>query len=90
VALDSPRRLVESVGAVDRLLVPRDRLSAAHARALAGVSRVLTDGADLVLETHDSTTVLAQLAAMSGLHGVRTRAVTLEDVYLELTDGEAR
>jgi ABC-type multidrug transport system ATPase subunit len=85
VALDSPRRLVEATGAADRLLVPRDRLSAERAAALPGVSGVHVDGADLVLETHDSTSVLARLAAMSGLHGVRTRSLTLEDVYLELT-----
>ncbi len=85
LALDSPRRLVEATGAVDRLLVPRDRLEADRAAALPGVARVHVEGADLVLETHDSTGVLARLAAMSGLHGVRTRSTTLEDVYLELT-----
>ncbi|MGP4111777.1 ABC transporter ATP-binding protein [Streptomyces sp. 4N509B] len=85
-ALDSPGRLVARGGSSVWLLVPAERLSEADARALPGVTEVTRESDALVLRTEDAGPVLAAVERVAGLHGVRTRTASLEDVYLHLTD----
>ncbi|MFC5720530.1 ABC transporter ATP-binding protein [Streptomyces gamaensis] len=87
VALDSPARLVDAAGAPSRLMVPEERISPERAREFAGVDRVVVEGGAVVLETREPGPVLAAVGAAVGLDGVRTHSATLEDVYLELTEG---
>ncbi|WP_461035596.1 ABC transporter ATP-binding protein [Streptomyces mayteni] len=85
-ALDTPNRLVAQGTSVTRLLVPAERLTVAAASALPGVRHAELDGDVVVLETLDAGPLLAEIAEIAGLQGVRTRTASLEDVYLRLTD----
>ncbi len=84
-ALDTPYRLITAGATTTRLLVPAERLPLPTARSLPGVLNVTTDGDVVVLETEDSGPLLAAVAEVAGLEGVRTRTPSLEDVYLQLT-----
>jgi ABC-type multidrug transport system ATPase subunit len=88
LALDSPERLVKSAGRGTRLAVPRGRISPEQARALPGVTAAYAENGAVILETTDSTTVLAHLSTVAGLDGVQTRSTSLEDVYLHLVGKE--
>ncbi|MFD7510852.1 ABC transporter ATP-binding protein [Streptomyces sp. NPDC059853] len=86
-ALDTPNRLIAAGSTATRLVVPADRLTLEAARALPGVIGATLDGDAVILETADAGPLLAAVErAAGGLHGVRTRTATLEDVYLQLTD----
>ncbi|TDC66457.1 ABC transporter ATP-binding protein [Streptomyces hainanensis] len=85
-ALDTPSRLVAQSTSATRLLVPAERLTVAAAAALPGVRHAELDGDVVVLETLDAGPLLAEIAEVAGLQGVRTRTASLEDVYLRLTD----
>lgn len=87
-ALDTPGRLVARGGSAVWLLVPAERLSEEDARALPGVTEVTRESDALVLRTEDAGPVLAAVEKVAGLHGVRTRTASLEDVYLQLTGQE--
>ncbi|MFE4579617.1 ABC transporter ATP-binding protein [Streptomyces chartreusis] len=84
-ALDTPGRLVAAGSPATRLLVPSERLTLGQALAIPGVQQATVEGETVVLETLDSGPVLAAIDRIAGLHGVRTRTATLEDVYLDLT-----
>ncbi|MFC0865164.1 ABC transporter ATP-binding protein [Sphaerimonospora cavernae] len=85
-ALGSPAHLVAEATATTQLLVPAGRLTAEAARAIPGVLKVTEEADAIVLETSDSGPVLAAIDQIAGLHGVRTRTASLEDVYLDLTN----
>ncbi|MET2715275.1 ABC transporter ATP-binding protein [Streptomyces harbinensis] len=86
-ALDTPNRLIAAGSAATRLVVPADRLTLETARALPGVTAATLEGDAVILETADAGPLLAAVErAAGGLHGVRTRTATLEDVYLQLTN----
>lgn len=89
-ALDTPARMVAAGSPTTRLLVPADRLTLEVAQGIPGVRAATLEGDTIVLETLDSGPVLARVDALAGLQGVRTRTASLEDVYLELTGGDAR
>ncbi|MFI6639274.1 ABC transporter ATP-binding protein [Streptomyces sp. NPDC050504] len=84
-ALDSPAGLVAASSGTTSLLVPAERLTLSVASGIPGVDRAFPDADVIVLETADPGPVLAVLADLAGLQGVRTRTASLEDVYLELT-----
>ncbi|MFF0725628.1 ABC transporter ATP-binding protein [Streptomyces sp. NPDC004134] len=84
-ALDTPGKLVARGGTSVWLLVPAERLSEEDARVLPGVTEVTRESDALVLRTEDAGPVLAAVEKVAGLHGVRTRTASLEDVYLQLT-----
>jgi ABC-2 type transport system ATP-binding protein len=85
LALDTPGRLVRSLAAPARLLVPADRLSVADVQDIAGVDRVSVEGGELVIETRAANRVLVAVGALVGMESIRTRTATLEDAYLRLT-----
>jgi ABC-type multidrug transport system ATPase subunit/Zn-dependent protease len=88
VALDTPHNLARSRESGVQLLVPAERLTVDQARLLAGVDSAVLDRDHVVLHTSTAGSVLQQVDALAGLHGVRTRTTSLEDVYLELAGSE--
>ena len=88
-AVGSPRELVGGSQLPTRVLVPADRLSVDAARRLDGAERVTVADGSVVIETRSAGRTLAAVGAAVGLDGIQTRTVTLEDIYLELTDDPA-
>jgi ABC-2 type transport system ATP-binding protein len=88
--LDTPAALVRRLDAPTRITVSPGQLDPDDARALAGVSRVEERLDGLVLTTQDPARVVARLAELAVLDGVRVHTGTLEDVFLDLTGREYR
>ncbi|WP_329100880.1 ABC transporter ATP-binding protein [Micromonospora sp. NBC_01699] len=88
-ALGSPRELIGGSALPTRVSVPAGRISLEQAKGLDGAETVAVDGNELVVETRTPGRVLAALGTTVGLDEVQTRMVTLEDIYLELTEPEA-
>ncbi|MFE9096911.1 ABC transporter ATP-binding protein [Streptomyces sp. NPDC007264] len=88
VALDSPGRLLDALGAPTRLVIPADRITVQEAADIGGVDRAVLEGMSVVIETRSAGRVLAAVDAAVGLEKVQTRTATLEDVYLALIGSE--
>jgi ABC-2 type transport system ATP-binding protein len=88
IALDTPTRLVRSLNAPTRVLVPADLLSAEAARKIAGAEDVSVEGGSTVISTRSMGEVLSAVGAIADLQDVETRRASLEDVYLKLTGTE--
>ncbi|MFC6287895.1 ABC transporter ATP-binding protein [Nocardioides sp. GCM10027113] len=88
--LDSPAALVRGLAAPARIVVAPGQLGADEGRSLAGVSSVSESADGLVLTTHEPAVVVARLAELDHLDGVRVHTATLEDVFLDLTGREYR
>jgi ABC-2 type transport system ATP-binding protein len=88
--LDTPAALVRGLDAPTRITVSPGQLALDEARALAGVDSVDERADGNVLVTRSPATVVARLAELERLDGVRVSTGTLEDVFLELTGREYR
>ncbi|MEV4447193.1 MULTISPECIES: ABC transporter ATP-binding protein [Streptomyces] len=88
LALDTPARLVRSLDAPTRVLVPADLLAPERARQLPGADEVTAEGSSTVITTRSVGEVLGAVGAIAGLQDVETRRASLEDVYLKLTGTE--
>ncbi|MEO9323127.1 ABC transporter ATP-binding protein [Nocardioides sp. C4-1] len=87
---DSPAALVRTLDAPARVSVAPGQLDVGTARGLAGVDDVVESHDGLVLTTRTPGPVLARLAELDHLDGVRVQTGTLEDVFLSLTGREYR
>jgi len=88
--LDTPAALIRGLDAPTRITVSPGQLSPDDARALAAVDEAEARPDGLVLMTRSPATVVARLAELQQLDGVRVSTGTLEDVFLELTGREYR
>ncbi|WP_328541037.1 ABC transporter ATP-binding protein [Streptomyces sp. NBC_00344] len=88
VALDTPANLVRALKAPTRVLVPADRISVEHARAIEGVDHAEVANGEVVMETRVAGQVIVAVNGIAGPDAVQTRTATLEDAYLALTGSE--
>jgi len=88
--LDTPAALIRGLDAPTRITVNPGQLTPDDARALAAVDEAEARPDGLVLMTRSPATVVARLAELQQLDGVRVSTGTLEDVFLELTGREYR
>jgi ABC-2 type transport system ATP-binding protein len=88
--LDTPAALIRGLDAPTRITVNPGQLTPDDARALAAVDEAEARPDGLVLLTRSPATVVARLAELQQLDGVRVSTGTLEDVFLELTGREYR
>jgi ABC-2 type transport system ATP-binding protein len=88
--LDTPAALVRGLAAPTRITVNPGQLTLDDARALAAVDDAESRPDGLVLTTRSPATVVARLAELEQLDGVRVSTGTLEDVFLDLTGREYR
>jgi ABC-2 type transport system ATP-binding protein len=88
--LDTPAALIRGLDAPTRITVNPGQLTADDARGLAGVDGAEERPDGLVLTTRSPATVVARLAELEQLDGVRVHTGTLEDVFLDLTGREYR
>ncbi|MGH3951349.1 MAG: ABC transporter ATP-binding protein [Pseudonocardiaceae bacterium] len=90
LALDAPAALVKNLDAATHVILERDALAAAQARALPGADHAVEDDVSVTIATRSPATVLTALAERSALAGLQVRTATLEDVFLEFTGREYR
>jgi ABC-2 type transport system ATP-binding protein len=95
VALDTPDKLIHSLGADNRILFNIDRpLDTGRIKALRGVDRVEQTGEGVIIygkgETLVGEVVNVLTAAGISFRDLRTEQPTLEDVFLALTGREMR
>jgi ABC-2 type transport system ATP-binding protein len=88
--LDTPAALIRGLDAPTRITVNPGQLTLDDARALAAVDEAEDRPEGLVLTTRSPARVVARLAALEQLDGVRVATGTLEDVFLDLTGREYR
>ncbi|HET8716208.1 MAG TPA: ABC transporter ATP-binding protein [Nocardioidaceae bacterium] len=88
--LDSPENLVRGLDAGVRIHVAPEALDLDRARALRGAGEVVDEGTSLMIQTRQPGEVLAALAELDALEGLRVKGATLEDVFLTLTGREYR
>ena len=88
--LDTPAALIRGLDAPTRITVNPGQLTLDDARALAAVDEAEARPDGLVLTTRSPATVVARLAELEQLDGVRVSTGTLEDVFLDLTGREYR
>ena len=89
-----PAGLIRELDQPLRISVKSGGLSVAQAQALlpgpSDAESVTDDGVSLTIATHEPAAVLAGLAGLDALTGLRVSGATLEDVFLELTGREYR
>ena len=95
VALDTPLKLIASLGAESRLVFEADGHSAAEAlRAVAGVVRIEHVGEHVMVYGHGEGMLADAINALTlagvGFRNLRTEQSTLEDVFLAVTGREMR
>ncbi len=73
-----------------RIYVAPEALDLDRARALRGAGEVVDEGTSLMIQTRQPGEVLAALAELDALEGLRVKGATLEDVFLTLTGREYR
>jgi ABC-2 type transport system ATP-binding protein len=88
--LDAPSTLVRSLDAGVHIYVNRAALTPELAARVGGVHSVDDDGISTVIGTRQPAEVLAELARLDALDGLRVKGATLEDVFLHLTGREYR
>ena len=88
--LDTPAALIRGLAAPTRITVTPGQLTLEDARTLAAVDQAESQPDGLVLTTRAPATVVARLAELEQLDGVRVSTGTLEDVFLDLTGREYR
>jgi ABC-2 type transport system ATP-binding protein len=88
--MDTPAALIRGLDAPTRITVNPGQLTVEDARALAGVDAAEERADGLVLTTRSPAIVVARLAELEQLDGVRVHTGTLEDVFLDLTGREYR
>jgi ABC-2 type transport system ATP-binding protein len=88
--LDTPAALIRGLDAPTRITVNSGQLTVDDARGIAGVDGAEERPDGLVLVTRSPATVVARLAELEQLDGVRVHTGTLEDVFLDLTGREYR
>ena len=85
-----PAELIRDHDAPTRIAVQADGLARDEAQRLFPSAAVSEDGAELVISTRETATVLTTLAQRGALRGLTLRSATLEDVFLTLTGREYR
>ncbi|MDN5892758.1 MAG: ABC transporter ATP-binding protein [Nocardioides sp.] len=88
--LGSPAELVRGLDAPVRISITNADLTMQEAAAISGVDEAAEEAGDLVLTTRQPSEVLTFLANGKLLDGLRVRAATLEDVFLDVTGREYR
>lgn len=88
--IDTPGALIRRLDAATRIGLAAEALSLEDARALPGADSVTLGGSDLVIETREPATLLAELGRRGSLEGLSVSKGTLEDVFLDLTGREYR
>jgi len=88
--LDTPAALIRRLDAGVRIYVERGSVGLDEAARIPGVESAVDDGASVVIATHKAGDVLAALANLGVLQGLRVKGATLEDVFLTRTGREFR
>jgi ABC-2 type transport system ATP-binding protein len=88
--LDSPENLVRGLDAGVRIYLAPEALTPERARAVPGAADVVDEGTSVMIQTRRPGEVLAALAELDALDGLRVKGATLEDVFLTLTGREYR
>ena len=88
--MDTPAALVRGLDAGVHIYVAPEALTVEQARQIPGVNTAHDDGSSLVIQTQAPSGVLAALANLDALKGLRVKGATLEDVFLTLTGREYR
>jgi ABC-2 type transport system ATP-binding protein len=95
VALDTPARLIESLGAENRVVFATDApLDLAALRAIPGVTRAEQSAGRVIVYGRDDQLVVGVVMALAKakipFRDLRTEQASLEDVFLALTGTEMR
>ncbi|MDY6917576.1 MAG: ABC transporter ATP-binding protein [Chloroflexota bacterium] len=95
IALDTPRGLVNSLGAETKIVFSAEGVDAQALQSISAVTRVVSGQDGLALYTSDQNNTLQELVRAADAHGfvitnLRTESANLDDVFLTLTGREIR
>ena len=90
IALDTPRGLVNSLGAETKIVFSAEGVDAQALQSIPAVTRVESSQDGLALYTGDQNNTLQELVRAADAHGfvitnLRTESANLDDVFLTLT-----
>ena len=95
IALDTPRKLVDNLGAESKITFSAADIDAAEFEGMKAMSRVEKGRDGFILYTKDENIVLQDLVRLADtqkfrLSNLRTESPNLDDVFLTLTGREMR